>query len=96
MTRPTLSRIVMHKFRIAGMHDSIAVAAVRSSLSAIPDVATCSVNLRKMQVEVTASRVIPVAQLRSALAESNCTLSDFTVSATAASQGLRNDEPEEA
>jgi hypothetical protein len=96
MIKPITSRIVMHKFRIAGMHDSSDVAVVRSSLSAIPDVATVSVNLRKMQVEVTASRVIQAAQLRSALAETNCTLSDLTVSATAASQGLRNDEPEEA
>jgi copper chaperone CopZ len=90
-----MSRIVVHKFRIAGMHDSGDVAIVRKNLSAVPGVGTVNANLRKMQVEVTASRVIPATQLRAALADTNCTLSDLTVSATAASQGLRNDEPEE-
>jgi Heavy-metal-associated domain len=96
MTKPKISRIVLHKFRISGMHDSSDVARVRRGLGAIPDVTIVNANLRKMQVEVTATNVIEVTQLRSALADSNCTLSDLTVSARAASQGLRNDEPEEA
>ena len=78
------------------MHDSSDVGRVRRGLGAIPDVTIVHANLRKMQVEVTATRVIEASQLRSALAESNCTLSDLTVSARAASQGLRNDNPEEA
>jgi copper chaperone CopZ len=96
MTKPTMSRIVLHKFRISGMHDSSDVARVRRSLGSIPDVTIVHANLRKMQVEVTATRVIETAHLRSALAESNCTMSDLTVSSKFASQGLRNDEPEEA
>jgi hypothetical protein len=90
-----MSKIIVHKFRIAGMHDSGAVSVVRHGLSAIPGVATVTVNLRKMQVEVTASRVILATQIRAALSETNCTMSDLSVSATMASQGLRNDEPEE-
>jgi cation transport ATPase len=96
MTKPTVARIVLHKFRISGMHDSSDVAHIRRSLNAIPDVKIVNANLRKLQVEVTATRVIEASQLRSALAESNCTLSDLTVSSKFASQGLRNDEPEEA
>jgi hypothetical protein len=78
------------------MHDSTDVGRVRRSLNAIPDVTIVHANLRKMQVEVTATRVIEATQLRSALAESNCTMSDLAVSARAASQGLRNDDPEGA
>ena len=96
MIKPTMSRIVLHKFRISGMHDSSDVARVRRSLNAIPDVTIVNANLRKMQVEVTATRVIEAPQFRSALAESNCTMSDLTVSARAASQGLRNDDPDAA
>jgi copper chaperone CopZ len=96
MTKPTVSRIVLHKFRISGMHDSSDVARIRRSLNAIPDVKIVNANLRKLQVEVTATRVIEASQLRSALAESNCTMSDLMVSSKFASQGLRNDEPEEA
>ncbi len=86
-----MSRSIVHKFRIGGMHDSVAVTAVRNSLSLIPGVGAISVNLRKMQVEVVAAQPIEAGTLRKALAGTECSMYELTTNVILAPPEVRDD-----
>ncbi len=73
------------------MHDSEAVASVRNNLTAIAGVGAINVNLRKMQVEVTAHRPIDAAVWRKALAGTDFSLSELTTSIRHAPPEIRDD-----
>lgn len=73
------------------MHDSEAVASVRKSLSAVPGVGAIDVNLRKMQVEVSASRPIEAEVWRKALAGTDFNLSELTTRIQQAPPEIRDD-----
>ena len=73
------------------MHDSEAVASVRNSLSAIPGVGAIDVNLRKMQVEVSASRPIEAAVWRKVLAATGFNISELTTRIQLAPPEIRDD-----
>lgn len=90
-----MARTIIYKFRISGMHDSNAVSTVRNNLSTIPGVGPISVNLRKMQVEVIASRPIESAVWRKALAGTDFNLSEISTSVRAAPHELRDDNVKE-
>ncbi|HEY4206489.1 MAG TPA: heavy metal-associated domain-containing protein [Puia sp.] len=83
---------IIYTFRISGMHDSVAVTLVRNSLATVPGIGAISVNLRKMQVEVTASRPIEASALRKALAGTDFNLSELTTSIKQAPPEIRDDE----
>jgi cation transport ATPase len=90
-----MTRSIIHKFRISGMHDSNAVTVVRNSLAAIPGVRAVNVDMRKMQAEVIASRPIEVEVLRKALGHTDFMLTDLTTSNVLDPRETRNDEVEE-
>jgi len=77
------------------MHDSEHVATVRSRLAKIPGVSAVSVNLRKMQVEITATKIIEGLALRNALGNVDFGLSELTTSIMVPPPGVRDDSMEE-
>ena len=85
----------IHKFRISGMNNSADVATVRTRLGKIPDAGAVSVDLRKMQAEITATRVIEAPVLRNALGNADFGLSELAITAIVTSAGARDDEEEE-
>ena len=85
----------IHKFRISGMNNSADVTAIRNRLGKIPGVGAISVDLRKMQVEIAAIRVIEALALRNALGTSDFELSELAVTQKFTSAGSRDDEGEE-
>ena len=85
----------IHKFRVSGIFDSADVAAIRGRLVTIPGVGAVSVDLRKMQAEFKATRIIEVLVLRNALGNMNFELSGLTTSAIITPSGVRDDEMEE-
>lgn len=90
-----MAKLFIHKFRVNGIFDSADVAAVRSRLVTIPGVGGVSVNLRKMQAEFHAPRVIEALALRNALGNVNFGISGLTTSVINAPSGVRDDEMEE-
>jgi hypothetical protein len=76
------------------MINSADVIAVRSRLGVIPGVGAVSVDLRKMQVEIAATRVIEASALRNALGNADFGLSEFAVTAITTSAGVRDDDEE--
>lgn len=87
-----MSTSFIHKFRISGMSTSADVAVVRAGLGKIPGVGAIRVDLRKMQAELIATRVIEALAVRNALGDPEFGLSEFTVTAIATPPGARNDE----
>jgi hypothetical protein len=77
------------------MHDSKAVASVRNILSTIPGIGAINVNLRKMQVEVAASKPIEAAVWRKALAGSDFGLSELKASIRQGPPEIRDDSIKE-
>jgi len=77
------------------MHDSAAVAAVRSRLAKIPGVGAVNVDLRKMQAEITATKAIEALALRNALGNVEFGLSELTTHIISTPSGVRDDEMEE-
>ena len=91
-----MSSSFIHKFRISGLYNSADVADVRSRLGKIPGVGAVNVDLRKMQAELTATRIIEVLALRNALGNVDFGLSEFAITVIATSSGARDDEEEES
>ena len=91
-----MSKSFIHKFRISGMYDSAGVAAVRSRLATIPGVSAVNVDLRKMQAEITATRVIEALALRNALGNVEFGLTGLTTSEIITPPGVRDDEMEDS
>lgn len=77
------------------MYDSADVAAVRSRMAKMPGVSAVNVDLRKMQVDITAARVIEAMALRNALGNVDFGLSGLTTSVIVTPSGVRDDEMEE-
>ena len=77
------------------MNDSADVAAVRSRLVKIPGVSAVSVDLRKMQAELTATRVIEAPTLRNALGREDFGLSELGITTIVTPAGVRDDEEQE-
>ena len=90
-----MSTSFIHKFRISGMNNSADVATVRTRLGKIPDVGHVSVDLRKMQAEITATKIIEAPALRNALGYADFGLSELAITAIVKSAGARDDEEEE-
>lgn len=76
------------------MYDSADVAAVRSKLAKIPGVSAVNVDLRKMQVDMIAPRLIEAPALRNALGNVDFGLSALTTSIRMTPSGVRDDETE--
>ena len=89
-----MSTLFIHKFRITGMNNSANVTVVRARLGEIPELGAINVDLRKMQAEFTANKVIEVSALRKALGNAEFGLSEFTVTPVTAPRGVRDDEEE--
>ena len=87
-----MANLIIYKFRVSGMHDSVAVTSVRNSLSTIPGIGAINVNLRKMQVEIIASRTIEATVLRKALAGTDFTLSELSMDIKQAPHEIRDDD----
>jgi copper chaperone CopZ len=77
------------------MYNSEDVAAVRTRLERMPGVSAVNVDLRKMQAQMTASKVIGAPALRNALGNTNFEPSGLTASAITPPFGARDDEAEE-
>jgi len=77
------------------MYNSADVAAVRSRLVTIPGVSAVSVDLRKMQAQITATRNIEALALRNALGNVDFGLSGLTTTVITTQSGVRDDEMEE-
>jgi hypothetical protein len=74
------------------MYNSADVAAVRSALRTMQGVSAVNVNLRKMQAQITATRVIAAPTLRNALGNTDFELSGLTTCAISPAPGVRDDE----
>jgi hypothetical protein len=90
-----MPRSFIHKFRVSGIYNSADVAAVRNRLTTLPGVTAVSVDLRKMQAQITASRVFEALALRNALGNADFGLSGLSTSAIITSSGVRDDEIDE-
>ena len=77
------------------MYNSTDVVAIRSRLEKIPGVGAVSVDLRKMQAEITATRIIEAPALRNALGNADFGLSELAITVIAGSSGVRDDEEDE-
>jgi len=78
------------------MHNSEDVAAVRSRLVKMPGVSAVSVDLRKMQAEITSIKIIGALALRNALGNVDYGLSGLTTSLIPGPFGVRDDEKDES
>jgi len=77
------------------MYNSEDVSAVRSALRTMQGVSAVNVDLRKMQAQITATRVIASPMLRNALGNTDFELSGLTTIAINLAPGVRDDEIEE-
>jgi hypothetical protein len=77
------------------MYNSADVAAVRGRLESMPGVSAVNVDLRKMQAQITATRIIEARALRNMLANTDFELSGLTASVINPPAGVRDDEVED-
>ena len=77
------------------MYSSADVAAVRNRLITMRGVSAVNVDLRKMQAQITATRVIEAPVLRKVLDNTDFEMSGLTTSAIIPPFGVRDDEVEE-
>lgn len=74
------------------MYNSADVAAIRGGLVTLAGVSAVSVNLRKMEAQITATKAIGVLALRNALGNGGFELSGLTTTVVDSPTGVRNDE----
>jgi copper chaperone CopZ len=77
------------------MHNSEDVATVRSRLVKMPGVSAVSVDLRKMQAQITSAKIIGALALRNALGNADFGLTGLTTSLIAGPFSVRDDEIDE-
>jgi hypothetical protein len=87
-----MQRSFIHKFHISGMYNSADVAVIRSRLATMQGVSAVNVDLRKMEAQITATRVIEALVLRNALGNTDFGLSGLTTTAIIPPFGARDDE----
>jgi hypothetical protein len=90
-----MPKTYIYKFHVSGVYNSADVTAFRTRLETMPGVSDVNVDLRKMQAQITATRVIEAPILIKVLDNTNFEMSGLTASVITPPCGVRDDEVED-